>query len=192
MENRKLSVNEQIEHMKSKGIKFSILDEDYADKFLSNNNYYFKLKAYAKNYEKYTQGENVGKYVNLDFAYLVELSTLDLHLRKFIIKLCLDIEHHLKLKLIKDCCDNPLEDGYSIVSEFLANNEYIKNSLEAKKSNYNCAARDLLIKYFDNLAVWNIVEVLSFGDFLILYELYYRKYPSSDSLLGFLWSVRFL
>ena len=39
MENRKLSVNEQIEHMKSKGIKFSILDEDYADKFLSNNNY---------------------------------------------------------------------------------------------------------------------------------------------------------
>ena len=49
-----------------------------------------------------------------------------------------------------------------------------------------------MIKYFDNLAVWNIVEVLSFGDFLILYELYYRKYPSSDSLLGFLWSVRFL
>lgn len=48
MENRKLSVNEQIEHMKSKGIKFSILDEDYADKFLSNNNYYFKLKAYGR------------------------------------------------------------------------------------------------------------------------------------------------
>lgn len=192
MTKTKLTVNDQINDMKKKGYSFDLFTEDKAKLFLENNTYYFKIKAYAKNYDKYIQGEKCGKYLNLDFAYLVELSTLDLHLRKFILKLCLDIEHHLKLKLVRDCCNNLDEDGYEIVSEFLSDNERIKKELEFKKTSYNSITKDLLDKYLDRLAIWNIVEVLTFGDFVILYTMYYKKYPSDDSLLSFLWSVKYL
>ena len=43
-----------------------------------------------------------GKYVNLDFAYLVELSTLDMYFRRLIVGMCLDIEHVLKTRLMRD------------------------------------------------------------------------------------------
>lgn len=188
----KLSIDEQIDDMKRKGYTFELFSEDQAKFFLENNTYYFKIKAYAKNYDRYVKGEKCGQYINLDFAYLVELSTLDLHLRKFIIKICLDIEHHLKLKLVRDCGNNPDEDGYSIVSEFLSKNERIRDNLKNKKDNYNSVTKDLLNKYFDRLAIWNIVEALTFGDFVILYTMYYRKYPNDDSLLSFLWAVKFL
>ena len=33
--------------MKSKGITFDIVSEEEAEQYLENNNYYFKIKAYA-------------------------------------------------------------------------------------------------------------------------------------------------
>jgi hypothetical protein len=101
MSKTKLSIRDQIIHMKDlKGVNFSIINETDAEKFLMENNYYFKLKSYAKNYDKYVSGKSAGKYINLEFAYLKELSTLDMYLRKFIIKMTLDIEHFLKIQLV--------------------------------------------------------------------------------------------
>ena len=57
----KLSVAQQIEHMKSKGIGFTIIGEAEAAEYLSNNTYYLKLKAYAKNYDKYKATEKIGQ-----------------------------------------------------------------------------------------------------------------------------------
>ena len=39
---KKLTVNEQIEHMKSKGIQFNIISEKDAENYLNENTYYFK------------------------------------------------------------------------------------------------------------------------------------------------------
>lgn len=190
MSKSKLSIDDQIKHMKSsKGILFNIVDEDAAKLFLEQNNYYFKLKSYAKNYEKYNSGPNAGKYVDLEFAYLKELSTLDMYLRKFIIKMTLDIEHFLKIKLIRDVGEKASEDGYSFVNEFLQANLHIKENIKKKT---NSACWDLVQKYNDNFAIWNIVEVLSFGDFIKLYTTYYRKYQCHESLIYCLWSVKFL
>lgn len=192
MSKTKLSLDEQIDHMKSKGIKFDLFSEANAKEFLDKNTYYFKLKSYAKNYDKYIRGENAGKYINLDFAYLVELSKLDLYLRKYIMKITLDIEHHLKLQLIRDCGTNSLEDGYQIAEEFLSLNPMVKGNIIFKSTNPGSAACDLLNKYQDKLAIWNIVEVLTFGEFVNLYTMYYKKYPSETSMQDFLWSVKFL
>ena len=109
---RKLSVSEQIENLKAKGVTFEYMDEDAAMRFLRNNSYYFKLKAYAK---KYVKNPKTGKYVHLDFAYLVELSKLDMYLREMILERCLDIEHLLKTKMLYDMSINDEEDGYHIV-----------------------------------------------------------------------------
>lgn len=40
----KLTIQEQIEHMKQQGILFNIVSEEEAIEFLKNNNYYFKIK----------------------------------------------------------------------------------------------------------------------------------------------------
>jgi hypothetical protein len=82
MRKQKLNLNQQIEHMKHKGIKFELIGIDEAKHFLGDNTYFFKIKAYAKNYNKNTDGH----YVNLDFAYLKELSVLDMRLKQTILK----------------------------------------------------------------------------------------------------------
>ena len=86
-----LSTDELICHMKEKGIQFNIVDESAAKDFLTYNNYYMKLAAFRTNYEKVDN-----KYLNLEFAYLQELSTIDMRLRYIIINMCLDIEHYIK------------------------------------------------------------------------------------------------
>ena len=43
---KKLTIDEQIEDLKKKGVTFEIMCEEDAKKFLRYNNYYFKLKLY--------------------------------------------------------------------------------------------------------------------------------------------------
>lgn len=51
-----LSVDEQIEHMKQKGITFNYVSEDDAKVFLSRNNYYMKLAAYRSTIRIFLHG----------------------------------------------------------------------------------------------------------------------------------------
>jgi len=190
MPKQKLSIDGQIQHMKKKGILFNIVDEAAAKHFLQNHNYYFRIKSYAKNYDKYIRGENKGKYINLEFAYLQELSTLDMHFRKCILKMTIDIEHFLKTQLMRDFAMNEKEDGYNIINLFFAQNQYAKDNIERLKSGSLCG--DLIDKYIDEFAVWNILEVMSFGDFINLYKLYYSLYPSKNDASSLLWSARIL
>ena len=95
-----LSVDQLIEHMKQKGIKFVEMTEDSARDFLSYNNYYMKLASYRCNYEKCLEGKREGQYKNLDFAYLEELSRIDMYLRYLVLQMCLDIEHQIKVMLM--------------------------------------------------------------------------------------------
>lgn len=192
MRKEKLNLDEQIQHMESKGIKFTIVDKESAKKFLENNTYYFKIKAYSKNFEKYNDGINKGKYVNLEFAYLKDLSTLDMYIRKFIIKMSLDIEHYLKVKLIKDFTNNDKEDGYNIVKEFLNVHSVIRDNINIKSNNSTC--KYLIEKYNDNFALWNIIEVLTFGEFINLYRFYYSYYQNDEEIKfsNFLLSIKFL
>ena len=184
MDNFKLSIQDQIRHMKTKGIKFNVTSESSARIFLSDNNYYFKIKAYAKNYVK----DQNGQYVNLEFAYLKELSTIDMHLRRFIIRITLDIEHTLKTKLLRDCTNNHREDGYKIVRDFLCSHSDVRQRIESKKS--KSYTSDLVEKFRNRYAIWNIVEILTFGDFVLLYKFYYSTYPSVHSYDDLLFAVK--
>lgn len=193
MDGPKLTIDEQISDMQKKGITFTLATVGEAKRFLKNNSYYFKLKAYERNYDKYSATAKKGQYINLDFAYLQELSTLDMYLRKTILSMALDIEHALKVQIIYDLSVNPDEDGYTIVREYL-DADYIRvKSLHDKIG--KSATSDLIQKRMDNedhYALWEIVEVLSFGDFIDLYQLYYSRYKSSCDYSSYLWPLKFL
>lgn len=169
----KLNITEQINHMKEKGIQFNIEDEKFATDYLTNNTYYFKLKAYEKLYNKSPFGENEGKYINLEFAYLRDLATIDSLLRKRILSIAIDIEHYLKVALLKDFNNSP-EDGYEIIEELISKDkDHFDNEIETKLKGRACS--DLVQKYKDNFAIWNFVEVISFKDFADLYSLFYSR-----------------
>ena len=175
--------------MKSKGIKFNIMSEEDAKDFLSYKTYYFKLKSYTKSFQKKNAYDI---YLNLDFAYLVELSTLDAHVRQFIMELTLSIEHSLKTKLIRDFTDNIREDGYTVVKDFFNKYPFVIQNIENKK--YDSACADLIYKYHPNWPLWAIIEVLTFGDFIKLFQFYYSKYPDNEAtkISNYLWSAKFI
>lgn len=186
----KISIKEQIEHLKDKGVLFNLTDSDKAESFLTNNSYFYKLKSYSKNYDKRADGT----YINLEFAYLQELSTLDMHFRRFVLRLTLDLEHILKTKLIKDFNLNRLCDGYQIVQDYLLVNPTLKSEL-SKFNPSGYTAKDVILnKYNNDLAIWNFIEIIEFGKFINFCDFYYSKYPDSlfDEVKSLLWSVKYL
>lgn len=208
MSKPKLTAEELIAKMKKeKGITFNYISEENAIEFLKRKNNYYRLAAYRKNYDKRLNGENKGTYINLDFAYLVDLSIIDMHLRNLIIQMCLDIEHDLKVQLLNDITSNPVEDGYDIVVSFLNNNEYLKEEIYKKR--FSTYVGDLINKFFtfethknannkdiiDDMEVrcpiWAFVEIISFGTFINLYDYYYDlDAPIQKQLLNPVKSLR--
>ena len=113
----KLSIPEQVEHLRNNGVRFEIITADQATQYLTNNNNYFKLTAYRKNYPKHPDGKDIGKYIDLDFAYLVDLAVIDMDLRYVLVHMALDVEHYAKMQLLHKV-ENSEEDGYQIVIDY--------------------------------------------------------------------------
>ncbi len=168
---KKLSLEEQLEKLERDGIQFTIMSKNQALRFLQNKNYFFKLKSYIKNYDK--NGET-GKYANLEFAYLVELSKLDAQLRAVLLELCLSLEHQMKVMLIREITEDPNEDGYTIIQTLLAQYPHIKRKLER---NTHSVTFELWNHYKNALPVWIFVELCTYSDFVLLFELYFSTRP---------------
>lgn len=171
-----LSIDELIQHMKNRGITFNEISENDAKQFLQNNNYYMKLAAYRANYDKCDTGKRQGQYKKLDFGYLKELSTIDMYLRYIVMDMCLDIEHVIKVRLIKNITNNPSEDGYDIARKFIAQDDNLRilKNIRSHKSGEYC--KDLIEKYYPYFPVWVFVELISFGDLLYFCSFYEKIY----------------
>ena len=169
----KLSIPAQIKDMKEAGITFDIFSENEAARYLDLQTYYFRVKSYAKNYEKYLTTDKQGQYINLDFAYLVDLSEIDSLLRELVLKMTLTLEHYLKVKLLSDF-NASHEDGYDIIIELFNMQPELKTKIEEEKVNTS-TSNELITKYKDNWAIWNIVEVISLGSLSELYNLFYSR-----------------
>jgi len=183
-----LTSDQLVQHMIDRGITFNIINQESAKKHLSDHNNYFKLSSYRKNYSKYTSGTKIGQYERLEFAYLIELARLDTLIRHLLLEMTLDIEHFLKVLLLKEVENNIKngEDGYSIIEGYLfcVGNQSTKDRAEisSKRSgsfyrkmtsntkNPYCVG--LVNKYADDMPVWACVELMSFGDLKDLIEYY--------------------
>lgn len=163
-----LTAKEQIEHLKSKGVKFELCTEESAEEYLKNNNNYFKLCSYRKNFEKFEEGDNKGKYINLDFGMLKDLAIIDMRLRYILILLSFDVEHFEKVKLLNLISESS-DDGYNIVRQYIASldesqAQSLKYELERNEKSVYC--KGIIEKYRDEYPIWTFVEVIPFGRFI--------------------------
>lgn len=119
-----------------------------------------------------------------------------MYIRKIILELALDVEHYLKVRLMNDLSNNPLEDGYHIVELFLQYHPSAKDDIKKNAGAYSFCS-DLAEKHInedneiEKLAPWNIVEMLSFGNFMELYTIYYQTYKSFN-YIPYLKSIKFI
>lgn len=176
-----LSIEDLIVHMKSKGIKFNIINEEEASTILKENSYFFHLSAYRILYPKNnSRSSKAGQYQNLEFAYLYELSLIDKKIRNEILKMCLEIESQIKVKLVNSITENAEEDGYTIVKTFLKkqdSNLNILKGINRHKAGKYC--HDLIEKYYPFFPIWVLTELCTFGDLIRITQFYQDEYKDN-------------
>ncbi|MDO4853065.1 MAG: Abi family protein [Clostridia bacterium] len=176
-----LNSSQQIAHLKSKGVLFNLMSEQDAEQYLRQNNNYFKLRAYRKNFAKYDSGPRAGQYIKLDFAMLRDLSIIDMRLRYVIIHLCLDVEHFIKVKMLR-VTEAQGEDGYDIVADYMnhlmaqeqsdpsgVKKPYAKLVRELERNNGNPYCGGIINSYSNGFPIWAFIEVIPLGSLIDFY-----------------------
>lgn len=177
-----LSIEGQIDHLKGKGVRFTITDESAAKDYLTENNNYFKLRAYRKNYDKHPDGKHKGEYINLEFAYLKDLAIIDMRLRYQIIHMALDIEHHAKLDLLRKM-EAHKEDGYQVVQDYVDSLDMEQRGIyngEMRRSKKSLYCGDIAGKYDGGYPVWAFIEVIPFGRLVGFYDFCAKRFSDNQ------------
>lgn len=163
-----LTVEQQIAHMKAKGITFGLVSEEEAARHLRTKCQFFRIYAYRKLFEKRIGGDRGGQYIGLDFGHLQVLSNLDRKLRDALLPMALDLEHFAKVRLLAAAEDNG-EDGYAVMHDYMASvtdrqRSYLERELDRRED--DPYAGDVVRKYRGDMPLWVFCEVVSFGAFL--------------------------
>ena len=182
-----------VPYLKNKNIKFEHYTEELAEKYLRENNNYYNLTAYKNNFQKYQCGENKGKYIDLDFAYLVDISIIDYRMRTILFKMIIDIEHYLKIRILNKVEEIEDEDGYNIVNNYLDKDyndeerpKKVHDSIRKKVSDEYC--KKIFSKYdldndskIENIPIWEFLEIITFGELINFYQFFTEEYELDDS-----------
>lgn len=181
--------DELIEKLIENGVAFSReISIEKAKRYLKKNNNYYKLTSYRKNFQK----DQNGKYIDLDFAYLVDLAIVDMLFRQQVIRMALDVEHFEKVKLLT-FLKNKGNDGYQVVEsywqslreqdEYNKTHQYEKLETEINNNKTSVYCGDMLshVSQGKKMPVWVFVEVVNFGTFKNFFEFCVeRLYPTDD------------
>ncbi|WP_326494239.1 Abi family protein [Aerococcus mictus] len=178
-----LKTEELIDKLKSKGITFKHYSENDAINFLNEHNYYVKLTAYKTNFPKHKN-----KYVGLDFKALIDLSTIDMYLKRWILSASLSVEHSLKVNLLKDIQERGI-DEYEIVKNY--RQKFPKFFNEIERRGQTVYVKKLFKKYnHPNYPVWAFLEIIPFGEFANFYRYYCTKYSCGEFDYKLLYKIR--
>ena len=188
----KMSSKELVQKMINKGIDIDPHSIEEVEEYLLNSNNYFRVCSYRNNYQKYQQGKNKGKYIGLSFDQLKAMAILDMKIRKVLLGMCLDVEHSLKLYILKDF-ENNHDDGYNIVQEYFKTQNGRKTAEGIIQKRNNIYVSGLAVKYVYpketeemfvgidiedkpvnvDMPIWAMLELMTFGDLLNFYFYYY-------------------
>lgn len=168
---KKLTNKELINHLEEVGVTFNNISTGNAINFLDQNNYYYKITSFRKNFKK-----KKGKYQNLDFDNLKDLASLDFQLRNILLSISINVEHFIKTELTRLINNDESEDGYSIIIDF-GNSQYSSyydiTKKKFKKSRYQA---DMYKKRKHDYPYWALFEHMDFGCLMKFVEFYYEKY----------------
>lgn len=188
-----MKISEMVPYLKLKNIKFEECSEEDAEKYLRENNNYYNVTAYKNNFIKYQFGELQGKYIDLDFAYLKDLSIIDYRTRTVLFKMIIDIEHYLKIRILNTIENIPEEDGYNIVNLYMEKDQQdekqpnrVRDSILKKVS--NDYYKKIFSKYdldkdkkLENIPVWEFLEIITFGELINFFDFFTKTYSLDDN-----------
>lgn len=164
-----LTIEQQIEHLRRKGVSFELCSEAEAARILAGQDHYFRLAAYRVLFLKRVGGPRDGQYAGLDFGHLVDLAAIDRELRSFLLPLTLDVENSAKTRLVERITEKPSEDGYSIFSDYLAalnHGDRNRREGELNRLKNDAYLGSLVSRYpIGEMPVWVFLELSSFGAF---------------------------
>lgn len=185
-----LRFNEQLEKLNDLGIYVADNEIHEAKNILSNHNYFFKLLAYRKNYDK-----NEQKKYNISFLSIVDLAKLDMQLRYVLLPYCLDIEHSLKTYLMRLITNRKnkngeyAENGYEIVKSVLADEDTPKdlkdqifNGVRYRDSDGNLAFQEGFEKYYNEPPIWVVLDLASISKIKFFVNYLANKQPNNNNL----------
>ena len=176
------SPEELIAKLKADGVTYAHVSEEDAADFLRYANNYLRTASYRKLYPRQVEGEHKGEYVNLDFAYLMDLSAIDRRFRATFRAISDDIEHFAGMKL-KRRSEEEGEDGYAVIRDYLdglgsEKRRRLLGSLRRRATEGDLRdtyTGDLIAHYADDYPLWAFTEVIEFGR---LNDLYLRNASS--------------
>lgn len=166
------SPEQQIELLKDKGVTFKGCAEDRALEILANAETYLHLSAYRVLFQRHEDGPDAGKFVNLDFGNLLDVSALDDALRETFRLMAKDVERAVRVWLVSEAARRG-EDGYGIVADFVSSlprsfREGLRRDL-ILRSHADEYTGSLINHYRDAMPVWVLLEVVPFGMLLAFY-----------------------
>lgn len=188
-----LNATEQCDLLAGHGVKFEICTKEQAEKFLQNNTYFFKIKAFDNNFYR----DKDGHYSNLDFAYLQDLSTIDFEFRALILRMTGDIEHALRIRF-NNLISRVNEDGYQVVRDYEYDQKeiYRKRSLQEFDPNNDYRnsvyTRGMIDKYLDQKPIWLFWETCSLNSLINCYNSFLQHRKFQDITYPLLYGVRLL
>lgn len=188
-----MRISEMVPYLKNKNIKFDLISEEESEEYLRSNNNYYNITAYKNNFTKYQCGELAGKYIDLDFAYLKDLSIIDYRTRIVLFKMIIDIEHYLKIRILNIVEELENEDGYNIVNLYL---DYDYNNEKQPKRVHESIRKKVTNEYYkkifskydidgnskiENIPIWEFLEIITFGELINFFDFFTKEYNLSDN-----------
>ena len=165
----KLNFDSLYQKLTDKNISFNNHSKDEVIEYLKHRSYYYKISSDSKNFPKTSNGE----YENVDFLDLTNCASLDIRIRELLLLMSLDVEHSLKTRFMALLTEDDQEDGYSIIEEFedQFRDKFADVIAQFRANQYK---KDMFKKR-PTLSVWVFLEIVSYGTFTSLAELYKEK-----------------
>lgn len=184
-----LTVEQQIEHLKSRGVTFNLCSDEEAADYLAHANNYLRAACYRKLYPMRSSGERAGSYIGLDFGAFVRLSSADRVLRSALREITLDVEHFARVELL-DRASGQGENGYDLVHDYVSDlrgreRQRISSGLSRrarKGSSHDEHTGDLIARYENGYPLWVFLEAVDFGMLCDLWLFCARRWNDNEML----------